>query len=170
MKLVVMLGLTLLLVLLWSAPVALAKVQFLKEADQWVYQSQQTLTDTMGNSWEITALKPMEQPRAGVYLWLTTQTDSIHLDATQPLIVKTNSGEELSASNLTRQHFIGDLPASNIAQYDIRPLLPYLQDTHSLKLQLSTKTRDDVNILIPHDVLEEWLNVGTCQSLICADS
>ena len=169
-KLLVMLGLTILLVLLWSAPVALAKVQFLKEADQWVYQSQQTLTDKMGNRWEITVLKSMEQPREGVYLWLSTQADSIHLDATQPLIVETNSGQELSAANLTRQHFIGELPASNIVQYDIGSLMPYLKDTYSLKLQLSTKTRDNVNLSIPHDVLEEWLTVGTCQSLICAGS
>ncbi|MBT9315925.1 DUF3122 domain-containing protein [Leptothoe spongobia] len=60
-KLLVILGLTLLLMLLWSAPVALARVQFLQAADQWSYQSQQTLTDTIGNRWEVTALKPMAQ-------------------------------------------------------------------------------------------------------------
>lgn len=167
-KLLTILGLTLLLMLLWSTPVALAKVQFLKEADQWIYQSQQTLTDTMGNRWDVTVIKPIEQNSQGVFLWLTTQADNIRLDSTQPLIVKTNSGQKLSASNLTRQHFIGELPAPNMAQYDIRPLLPSLQETYSLELQLSTKTMDQVNILVPHDLLDEWLNVGTCQNLICA--
>lgn len=44
-KLFVILGLTVLLMLLWSTPVALARVQFSEKASQWVYQSQLT-TDT----------------------------------------------------------------------------------------------------------------------------
>lgn len=45
-KIALVLGLTLLLMGWWTAPAALGKVQFLKEADQWIYQAEQTLPDT----------------------------------------------------------------------------------------------------------------------------
>ena len=166
-KLLVMLGLSVLLVVLWSAPVALAKVQFSKEADQWIYRSQQVLTDTNGNIWEVTALKPMESDSHGFYLWLTTQASDIQLDAVQPLVVKTDSGQRLRAPNLTQQYFIGELPEPNISQYNIESLLPQIKAETSLQLQLPTKTNEAVNLLIPTEVLEEWLNVGTCEYLIC---
>ncbi|MEM9265117.1 MAG: DUF3122 domain-containing protein [Cyanobacteria bacterium P01_F01_bin.13] len=164
------LGLTLLLIVLWSAPVALAKVQFLKEADRWIYQSQQMLTDTQGNLWEITVLKPMEQDSKGVYLWLTTQANEIYLDAAQPLIVKTNSGQKLSAPNLTQQYFVGELPDPQVGRYDIEMLLANIKDKQSLQLELSTKTNTPISLVIPAKVLDEWLNVGTCEYLICMGS
>ena len=166
-KLLAILGLALLLMLLWSTPVALAKVQFSKEADQWIYQSQQMLTDTEGNIWEITAVKPMEPDSSGVYLWLTTQANDIQLDAAQPLLVKTNAGQTLTAPNLTQQYFIGELPEPNIGQYNIKTLLPNIKSEPSLQLELSTKTNKSVRLLVPTEVLEEWLNVGTCEYLIC---
>ena len=166
-KLLLVLGLTLLLMVLWTAPVALAEVQFLKEADQWVYQSQQSLPDVSGNPCQVTVLKPMEQGKQGVFLWLTTQADDIELDAAQPLTLETQSGQKLSAPNLTQQYFIGALPAANVGQYDIQMLLPDLKDVSSLELTLPTKTVDAVKLLIPHDVLEEWLHVGACQYLVC---
>lgn len=167
-KLFAILGFTLLLMLLWSSPVALAKVQFLQEADRWVYQSQQTLTDTMGNHWDATVIRPMEQDSEGIYLWLTTQASSVYLDAGQPLIIKTNLGQKLSAPNFTQHHFIGALPAPNVSQYDIHTLFPSIQDAQSLQLQLPTKTENPVRLTIPPHVLEEWLNVGTCKGLICS--
>ncbi|MGD1953191.1 MAG: DUF3122 domain-containing protein [Leptolyngbyaceae cyanobacterium] len=166
-KLLVIFGLALLLMLLWSTPVALAKVQFSKEADQWIYQSQQMLTDTEGNDWEITAIKPMESDSHGVYLWLTTQANDMQLDAAQPLFVKTLSGQTFTAQNLTQQYFIGELPEPNISQYNIEPLLPKIKSETSLQLELPTKTNDSVRLLVPAEVLEEWLNVGTCEYLIC---
>lgn len=167
-KFLLVLGLTLLLMVLWAAPVALAKVQFLKEADQWVYQSQQILPDTDGELWQVTVLKPMEQGSQGVYLWLTTETKNVQLDAAKPLILETKSGETLQAPNLTQQYFMGELPAANVGQYDIQMLLPDLTDVYSLELKLPTKTADAVHLLISNDVLAEWLNVGTCQGLICS--
>ena len=166
-KLLVILGLTLLLMLLWSTPVALAKVQFSKQANQWVYQSQQTLTDTVGNRWDATVLKPMEQNSEDVYLWLTTEANSVYLDAGQPLAIETNLGQKLSVPNVTQQHFMGALPAPNIGQYDIHQLFSLIQNAQSLELQLPTKTENPVKLPIPSNVLEEWLNVGTCKGLIC---
>jgi hypothetical protein len=139
----------------------------LKEVDQWVYQSQQTLTDTMGNQWEVTVLKPMEQDSEVISLWLTTQANNVYLDAAQPLVIETNLGQKLSAPNLTQRHFIGELPAPNVNQYDIHTLFPYIQDAQSLQLQLPTKTENPVRILTPSNVLEEWFNVGTCKGLVC---
>ena len=168
-KLLVILGLTLLLMVLWSAPVALAKVQFLKEADRWVYQSQHTLTDTQGNSWDVTVLKPMESDSNGVYLWLTTEADGIYLDAARPLVAKTQSGQKLTAPNLTREYFMGALPDPNVGRYSIETLLPHLKHEQSLQLQLTTQTESPINLVIPADTLDEWLNVGTCQYLICEE-
>ena len=49
-------------------------------------------------------------------------------------------------------------------------LLPYIKDAKSLQLQLPTKTVDSVNLLIPNDVLEEWLTIEACKGLICLGS
>ena len=166
-RLLIIFGVSLLLLLLWSTPVALAKVQFLQEADQWVYQSQQKLTDAMSNHWTVTVIKPMGQDSQGVYLWVTTQANSVYLDAAQPLAIETNLGQKLSAPNLTQQHFVGELPAPNVGKYSIHTLFPYIQDAKSLQLQIPTKTENPVSLSIPSDVLEEWLNVGTCKGLIC---
>lgn len=166
-KLLVILVLTLMLMGLWAAPVALAKVQFLKEADRWLYQSQQVLTDTRGYPWDVTLLKPMEKEKQGIFLWFATQSDSVQLDAAQPLGIETGSGKQLSASNLTPQYFMGELPDPNVGQYDIAPVLPQLQQETSLTLKLPTQTGESVTLLVPTDVLDEWLNVGTCEYLIC---
>ena len=167
-KLVLIIGLSLLLVGGWCTPVALAKVQFLKRADQWVYQAQHVLIDTDNHIWEVSALKPMEKGSRGVYLQLVTQSQSIHLDASQPLILNTASGTQLSAPNMTRQYFIGALPEPNVGHYDIQALLPQLKDEHSLQLQLPTQQATPVTLSISSDILEEWITVGACQYLICA--
>ncbi|MEM9906948.1 MAG: DUF3122 domain-containing protein [Cyanobacteria bacterium P01_D01_bin.44] len=109
-KLALIMGLSLLLIGWWAAPVALAEVQFLKEADQWVYQAQHELIDTDSHQWEVTAFKQMEANRRGFYLRLITPSQRIHLDATRPLVLNTASGNQFTAPNMTRQYFIGALP------------------------------------------------------------
>lgn len=166
-KLLIILCLTLLLMGLWAAPVALAKTQFLKEADRWIYQSQQALIDSDGQAWDATLLKPMEEEKEGVFLWLTAQSDNIELDAAQPLGIEASSGQQLSAPNLTSQYFVGELPAPNVGQYDIAAVLSQLQRETSVTLRLPTKSEAAVTLSVPTEVLEEWLNVGTCEYLIC---
>ncbi|MEO0534301.1 MAG: DUF3122 domain-containing protein [Cyanobacteria bacterium P01_A01_bin.123] len=166
-KLLVILGLTLLLIVGWSTPVALAKVKLLEDADQWVYQAQHVLPDTDGNLWQVTVLKQMEGRRRGVDLRLITQSQTIHLDATQPLILNLVLDKQLSAPNVTRQFFIGVLPEPIGCQYDIQALLPELKNERSLQLAIPMQAGSPATLIISSEVLEQWMTVGTCEYLIC---
>lgn len=106
-RLALIMGLSLLLIGWWSTPVALAEVQFLKEADQWVYQVQHELIDTDNNRWEVTALKQMEAGSRGFYLRLTTRSQSVYLDAAQPLVLNTASGKQPRLTGAGRFHSQG---------------------------------------------------------------
>ena len=145
----------------------MADVHFLKEADQWVYQAQKILPDTDGNLWEVTALKQMGEGYRRVYLRLMTQSQTVQLDAAQPLLVETESGQHLTAPNQTRYYFNGMLLEPNIGQYDIQVLLPQIKGERSLQLQLPTQEDSPIILLIASDVLDEWMTVGTCEYLIC---
>ena len=157
----------------WAAPAALAEVTFLKEADQWVYQAQTTLSDTEGRTWEVTALKLMEERSQGLSLRLVTQFPSVQLDAVQPLTLSLPSGQQLTARNITGQQFTGSLPDPNTGQYDIQPLLPQIKSAQSLRLYLPTQRSmtqrsAGVTLQIPAEVLEEWATVGSCDYIICS--
>ncbi|MGB7088272.1 MAG: hypothetical protein WBD47_22135 [Phormidesmis sp.] len=62
-KIALLLGLAL-LIMGWYASPVLAKIDYLKEADQWVYQSQEVLSDTSGTPWEVTAIKQIHHVRS----------------------------------------------------------------------------------------------------------
>jgi hypothetical protein len=166
-KRLLIMGLACLLIGWWTTPIALAKVQFLQEADQWIYQAQHTVPDTDGRRWEVTALKQMEADSQGFYLRLIPQSITVHFDTTRPLLLKTASGKQLTASNVTRQYFTDALPVPNIGQYDIQPLLPQLQAERSLQLQLPGTMERTITISITSDILAEWTTVGACVYLMC---
>lgn len=166
-RLVLLVGLSLLLMGWWFVPAAAAEIQFFKAADQWIYQAQQQLTDTGGTQWEVTVLKQTQADSPGVYLRFFTSSSSVDLDAAQPLRLKTPAGEQLTAANITRQYFMGELPAPNLAQFDIQPLMQQLKDEVSLRVTLPSRQGPDVTLPIPPEALEEWTAVGSCQYLIC---
>ncbi|MEO0757553.1 MAG: DUF3122 domain-containing protein [Cyanobacteria bacterium J06648_16] len=160
-------GLSLLLMGWWFTPVAAAEIQFFKAADQWIYQAQQQLTDTSGTQWEVTALKQMQEDNPGVYLRFVTTFPGVDLDAARPLQLETPTGKQLTATNVTQQYFVGELPAPNLGQFDIQPLIQQLKGESSLQVQIPTRRGPDVTLSIPSSVLEEWTAVGSCQYLMC---
>ncbi|WP_038019296.1 DUF3122 domain-containing protein [Synechococcus sp. PCC 7335] len=167
LKLALLLALILVLIGWFATPVAVAEVSFLKEANQWIYQSQVELLDEYNHAWEVTALKQMEGDR-GFYLRLVTVSPSVQLDAVQPLVVTTDTGEQFSVPNVTRQQFMGALPDPNVGQYDIQSLLYKAKKARSLQLQLPTRAGSPIVLSVPSDALEEWSIVGTCEYLVCA--
>lgn len=181
-KLALIIGL-ILLVGWWITPSAAAEIQFLKEADQWVYQSQQILLDAQGNAWEVTAFKQMDEGDKGLYLRVEAATQgpagalfdsaalepAAELDAIAPLKITTDSGETATATNVTPQQFIGALPEPAIGQYDVRSLLPKIKTARSLRLYLPTKAGSrPVTINLSSETLDEWLTVGSCDYIMCA--
>ena len=86
-KIALVLGLALLLMGWWATPAALGEVEFLKEADQWIYQAEQTLPDTGGTQWAIAAFKPMDEDSHRFYVRVTTQSPVVQLDAVAPLAI-----------------------------------------------------------------------------------
>ncbi|MEN8447402.1 MAG: DUF3122 domain-containing protein [Cyanobacteria bacterium J06555_13] len=173
-KVALLLGLAI-LIMGWYARPALAAIEYLKEADQWIYQAQEMLLDTADTPWEVTVVKPMDEGNKGVSLQLVTQSPTVQLDAAAPLILTTNLGKQLTAPNITPQQFIGSLPDVNVAQYDIQPLLPQLKEMHfssaasepTLQLELATKKNGAITLMIPSEVIEEWTTVGSCDYIMC---
>ena len=166
-KLTFILALMLLLIGWWASPAALAEVSFLKEAEQWLYQSQTELVDKASNLWEVTAINQMEGAPKGFYLRVETESPSVQLDAAEPLVVITNRGEPLNFPNVTRQQFVGELPDDTVGQYDIQSLLYKVKGARSLRLILPTRKGSPIELTVPFETLEEWTEVGTCEYLIC---
>ena len=73
----------------------------------------------------------MDEDSHGFYVREKTQS-LVQLDAAAPLTIKSALGEYFSAPNVTPQQFIGDLPVSNVGEYDTQLLLPQLKKTPAL--------------------------------------
>ena len=167
LNLALLLALIIVLIGWLATPVAVADVRFLKEASQWIYQSQMEFFDECNNAWDVTALKQMEGDR-GFYLRLVTESPGVQLDAVQPLVITTDTGQQFSVPNVTRQQFMGELPDANIGQYDIQSLLYKVGKAQSLQLQLPTRSRSLIVLSVPSKALEEWFIVGSCEYIVCA--
>ena len=150
-------------------PTHLIELTFQKEADLWVYQAQDQLSDMDGRLWDVKVAKSMEPGIEGVYLWLITRSPQVQLDAAQPLQLILNSAQQLKATNVTAQFFRGELPAHNLGQYDIQAVLPQLEQARSLQLQIPTTNDQPITLSVPSETVSEWATVGGCNYLLCGD-
>jgi hypothetical protein len=151
------------LLVVWSPLPAFAIVTQIEEyPGQMLYQSRQTLKDQQGNPWQVIAFKRIHpEGNAMVSLRLVSFPGGVKLDHTQPLTLTTSLGQTLSARDVSSEISQDTPPLANVGEYDIKPVLPQLQEAISLKLTLPTINGESVSLSVPSSAIQEWQTVAS---------
>jgi len=138
-----------------SQPV-LAIVNQIEAPGEILYRSQQRLTDSSGNSWQVILFKQVQSGQAAlINLRLVGFPGVTELVHPQSLRITTPTGDTLTANDV----FLDEAPAPTIAQYDFKDILPNLP-IESLKLSLPLVGDRFINISVPRFIVQEWQEVA----------
>jgi hypothetical protein len=128
---------------------------------QMLYQSRQNLQDRNGNSWQAIALKRIHpEGSAVVSLRLVGFPGAVELDHTQPLTLTTSMGQTLTAKDISSDISQDTPTPANVAEYDIKSVLPQLQAEIPLHLTLSVVTGSAIELQIPSTAIQEWQTIS----------
>ncbi|PZD70921.1 hypothetical protein C1752_08696 [Acaryochloris thomasi RCC1774] len=157
---------------------AVAAVTLTRESQgQMLYQSQQTLRDQQGYSWEVVVSKHtgFASPPT-ISLQLAGPTDRVSVDHEQPLTLIPSHGNTLEAVSVPESLYIDRPLAPNINQYDLKPIVSELNGPLELSIAaewpsaISTEDEKTVKLTIPALVIQEWQTVATCADILCTGS
>jgi|JFJP01.1.fsa_nt_gi Protein of unknown function (DUF3122). len=142
-----------------TTPQASATIRQLEEAPgQVVYQSRETLKDQQENTWQAIAFKRiLPNGKTSLELRLVGFPGMVEIDHTQPLLLTNSMGKTLTAADISSRIFTDPTNSeSNVAQYDLQPLLTQLQVEIPLKLTLPTRGGEAINLSVPPSFVQEW--------------
>lgn len=142
-----------------NIPEASAVMRLLEEAPgQIVYQSRQNLKDQHGHTWQAIAFTRIHSNgKTSLELRLVGFPGVAEIDHTKPLILINSLGRTLRAADISSSIFTDPTNLeSNVAQYDIQPLLPQLQAEIPLKLTLPILGSESINLLLPSSFVQDW--------------
>lgn len=151
------------LLVIWSPLPAFAVVTQIEEyPGQMLYQSRQNLQDQTGKSWKAIAFKRIHpEGSAIVSLRLVGFPGAVVLDHTQPLTLTTSMGKTLTATDISSEISQNTPTPANVAEYDIKSVLPQLQAEIPLHLTLPVVSGSAVELQIPSTVIQEWQIIST---------
>jgi hypothetical protein len=128
---------------------------------QMLYQSRQTLRDQTGKSWQAIAFKRIHpEGSASVSLRLVGFPGAVKLDHTQPLTLSTSMGQTLTAKDISSEISLEKPTLENVAEYDIKSVLPELQSEIPLHLTLPVVSGSAVELEIPFTAIQEWQTIS----------
>jgi Protein of unknown function (DUF3122) len=151
------------LLVVWSPLPAFATITQLEEyPGQMLYQSWQNLQDQTGQSWQAIAFTRIHpEGSSTVSLRLVGFPGSVELDHKQPLILTTSLGKSLTAQDISSEIAQGSPTLANVAEYDIKSVLPQLKPEIPLQLTLPVVTGAAIELKIPSVAIEEWQTIST---------
>ena len=128
---------------------------------QMLYQSRQTLRDQTGKSWQAIAFKRIHpEGSASLSLRLVGFPGAVELDHTQPLTLSTSMGQTLTAKDISSEISQDKPTPANVAEYDIKSILPKLQPEIPLRLTLPVVSGSAVELEIPFPAIQEWQTIS----------
>jgi Protein of unknown function (DUF3122) len=128
---------------------------------QMLYQSRQNLQDQTGQSWQAIAFTRIHpEGSSTVSLRLVGFPGAVELDHTQPLTLATSLGRSLTARDISRDISQDSPTLANVAEYDIKPMLPQLKSEMLLQLTLPVVTGSAIELKIPPLAIEEWQTIS----------
>lgn len=148
---------------LFHPPSVAAAIRQLEEAPgQIVYQSQQTLKDQHGNTWQAIAFKRIRADgQTSFDLRLVGFPGVVEIDHSRPLTLTNSLGKALTAADASGSLFTEvTKPEPNVGQYDLEPLLPQIQAEIPLKLSLPTMKDGAIHLSVPPSLIQEWQTVA----------
>jgi Protein of unknown function (DUF3122) len=127
---------------------------------QMLYQSRQNLQDQTGQSWQAIAFTRIHpEGSSTVSLRLVGFPGSVELDHKQPLILTTSLGRRLMAQDISSEIAQGSPTLANVAEYDIKSMLPQLKSETPFRLTLPVVTGAAIELKIPSAAIEEWQEI-----------
>jgi hypothetical protein len=151
-----------LLVVCSPLPAFAAMTQIEEYPGQMLYQSRQKLRDQTGNYWQAIAFKRIHpEGSAMVSLRLVGFPGTVEFDHTQPLILKTSMGKTLTARDISSKISPDTPTQGNVAEYDIKSILPQLQSEIPIQLTLPMVTGSPIKLQIPFTAIQEWQTIST---------
>jgi hypothetical protein len=156
-KLLLLLSLVALLILgeshLTTQP-AWAEIRQIEEAPgQLLYQSQHSLRDQAGYSWQVVLFKPVKNATVtGVNLRLVGFPGVAEFSHPKPLQIKIETGEIFTAED----EFADQSPAPNVGQYDFKSVLFKLPINQRTVLLLPIAGDRTITLQIPPSIILEW--------------
>jgi hypothetical protein len=124
--------------------------------EQMLYQSRHTLRDESGNSWQIILFKRSKNGEVNeIDLRLVGFPGIFEFNHPQGLKIITDKEVFLASDRFAEQS-----PSPNVAQFDLKAILPQLLTKQSLTLKLPLK-KDRVHTLtVPFPVILEWQEIA----------
>ena len=146
-----------LLIVCSPLPAFAAVTQVEEYPGQMLYQSRQKLRDQAGNYWQAIAFKRIHpEGSAIVSLRLVGFPSGVEFDHAQPLTLTTSMGQTLTAKDISREISQDTPTPPNVAEYDIKSILPQLQAEIPLHLTLPMVTGSPIKLQIPSTAIQEW--------------
>lgn len=144
-------------------PTAIAAVTQTEEyPGQMLYQSRQNLQDQTGQSWQAIAFTRIHpEGSSTVSLRLVGFPGVVELDHKQPLTLTTSLGRSLTARNISSEISQDSPTLANVAEYDIKSVLPQLKSKIPLQLTLPVVTGAAIELEIPSTTIQEWQTIST---------
>ena len=128
---------------------------------QMLYQSRQKLQDQNGNSWQTIAFKRIHpEGSSTISLRVVGFPGAVEFDRTQPLIMTTSMGETLTAKDISSEISKDTPTPANVAEYDIKSVLPQLQAEIPVQLTLPVVTGSAIELQIPSTAIQEWQTIS----------
>jgi hypothetical protein len=144
-----------------AGPVLAEVSQRQSPAGQGLYQSQHTLKDRAGRSWQVIAFRRVgSDGRTTIYLRLEGLPGAANLARNQPLKLIAPGGQVLEAADKSSEIFPDASPAPHLRQYDLKPILSKLDACKALRLSVPAAGGSRVEIDVPATVLQEWKSLA----------
>ena len=89
----------------------------------------------------------------------------VDIDHSLPLTLVTSQGKTVKVKSLPESLYTELLPGSNVAQYNLQPVVPKLDA--ALYLLIPTKGMKFIKVEVPTQVVQEWQTVATCADILC---
>lgn len=133
---------------------AWAEIRQIEEAPgQLLYQSQHSLRDQTGYSWQVVLFKQVKDATVtGVNLRLVGFPGVAEFSHPKPLQIKIETGEIFRAED----EFGDKSPAPNVGQYDLKSVLLKLPINQRTVLLLPLADDHTIALQIPPSILLEW--------------
>lgn len=137
---------------------AIAEVTQIEEyPGQMLYQSRQNLRDQTGKAWQAIVFKRVHPEGTDtVSLRLIGFLGAMEFDHTQPLTLLTSMGKMLTAKDISKDISQDNSPPPNVAEYDVKSILPQLKIEKPIKLTLPVLRGSAIELEIPTATIQEW--------------
>jgi hypothetical protein len=143
-------------------PVLASVIKLEEKPGQILYQSRQKLFDSYHRTWQAIAFKRiLPNGENSFKLRLVGFPGAVEILHPHSLSIKIPNGKIFEAADISDEPFTDSVPAGNVGQYDLKPIIFQLPSQLQLGLSLATQDGSQVNLGVSPLIVQEWQEVAT---------